>query len=140
MELQFEYETAVFPELLPESRKLAGSCCIMQYCFWSVCTGCFEKEKNRKNLFCVGNAGSGRNLSGSKRSDETPRGVSGDDAGCGTGRLFFLSGRKRKNYLIDGGSSSVDAAGRYRLEPFLKFRGVKRLDYVWVTHGECGVT
>lgn len=59
-----------------------------------------------------------------------------DYAGCGTGRLFFLSGRKRKNYLIDGGSSSVDAAGRYRLEPFLKFRGVKRLDYVWVTHGD----
>ncbi len=26
--------------------------------------------------------------------------------------------------------------GRYRLEPFLKFRGVKRLDYVWVTHGD----
>lgn len=31
---------------------------------------------------------------------------------------------------------SVDAVGRYRLEPFLKFRGVKRLDYVWVTHGD----
>ena len=30
----------------------------------------------------------------------------------------------------------ADAAGRYRLEPFLKFRGVKRLDYVWVTHGD----
>ena len=31
-----------------ESRKLAGSCCIMQYCFWSVCTGCFEKRKQEK--------------------------------------------------------------------------------------------
>lgn len=59
-----------------------------------------------------------------------------DYAGCGTGRLFFFRDGNGKNYLIDGGSSSVDAAGRYRLEPFLKFRGVKRLDYVWVTHGD----
>ena len=59
-----------------------------------------------------------------------------DYAGCGTGRLLFFRDGNGKNYLIDGGSSSVDAAGRYRLEPFLKFRGVKRLDYVWVTHGD----
>ena len=85
-----------FSRMLPESRKLAGSCCIMQYCFWSVCTGCFERE-NRKNLFCVGNAGSGRNLSGSKRSDETPRGVSGDDAGCGTGRWNFSENTQWEN-------------------------------------------
>ena len=50
--------------------------------------------------------------------------------------FFFFRDGNGKNYLIDSGSSSVDAAGRYRLEPFLKFRGVKRLDYVWVTHGD----
>ena len=54
----------------------------------------------------------------------------------GQGDCFFFRDGNGKNYLIDGGSSSVDAAGRYRLEPFLKFRGVKRLDYVWVTHGD----
>ncbi|MFQ9344425.1 MAG: MBL fold metallo-hydrolase [Coprococcus sp.] len=59
-----------------------------------------------------------------------------DYAGCGQGDCFFFRDGNGKNYLIDGGSSSVDAAGRYRLEPFLKFRGVKRLDYVWVTHGD----
>ena len=47
----------------------------------------------------------------------------------GQGDCFFFRDGNGKNYLIDGGSSSVDAAGRYRLEPFLKFRGVKRLDY-----------
>lgn len=54
----------------------------------------------------------------------------------GQGDCFFLRDGTGKNYLIDGGSSSVDAAGKYRLEPFLKFQGVKRLDYVWVTHGD----
>lgn len=54
----------------------------------------------------------------------------------GQGDCFFFRDGTGKNYLIDGGSSSVDAAGKYRLEPFLKFQGVKRLDYVWVTHGD----
>lgn len=54
----------------------------------------------------------------------------------GQGDCFFLRDGTGKNYLIDGGSSSVDAVGKYRLEPFLKFQGVKRLDYVWVTHGD----
>lgn len=54
----------------------------------------------------------------------------------GQGDCFFFRDGNGKNYLIDGGSSSVDAAGKYRLEPFLKFRGVKKLDYVWVTHGD----
>ena len=54
----------------------------------------------------------------------------------GQGDCFFFRDGTGKNYLIDGGSSSVDAAGRYRLEPFLKYQGVKKLDYVWVTHGD----
>ena len=54
----------------------------------------------------------------------------------GQGDCFFFRDGTGKNYLIDGGSSSVDAVGKYRLEPFLKFQGVKRLDYVWVTHGD----
>lgn len=54
----------------------------------------------------------------------------------GQGDCFFFRDGNGKNYLIDGGSSSVDAAGRYRLEPFLKFQGVRKLDYVWVTHGD----
>ena len=86
----FEYETAVFQELLPESRKLAGSCCIMQYCFWSVCTGCFEKRKKQEKTVFAGNAGSGRNLSGSKQSDENTMGVfSGDVLDVGQGDGIF---------------------------------------------------
>lgn len=54
----------------------------------------------------------------------------------GQGDCFFFRDGTGKNYLIDGGSSSVDQVGKYRIEPFLKSQGVKRLDYVWVTHGD----
>ncbi len=55
----------------------------------------------------------------------------------GQGDCFFFRDGNGKNYLIDGGSSSVrckeeDTGWNH----FLKFRGVKRLDYVWVTHGD----
>lgn len=35
---------------------------------------------------------------------------------------------------IDGGSTSVDSVGKYRIIPFLKFKGVKVIDYAIVTH------
>ena len=38
--------------------------------------------------------------------------------------------------LIDGGSSDTKKVGRYQIEPFLKCRGVGRLDYVFVSHGD----
>ncbi len=38
--------------------------------------------------------------------------------------------------LVDGGSSSVKKVGQYRMEPFLKSKGVAELDYVFVTHGD----
>lgn len=38
------------------------------------------------------------------------------------------------HYLIDGGSSSVGKVGQYRIEPFLKAKGVGRLDGVILTH------
>lgn len=54
----------------------------------------------------------------------------------GQGDCFFLRGPDGTTGLIDGGSSSVDQVGRYRLEPFLKSQGVGSLDYVWVSHGD----
>lgn len=38
------------------------------------------------------------------------------------------------HYLIDGGSSSVGKVGQYRIEPFLKAKGVGRLNGVILTH------
>ncbi len=54
------------------------------------------------------------------------------DVGQGDG--LFLRTRDGMTCLIDGGSSDVKEVGRYRILPFLKERGVGRVDYVLVTH------
>lgn len=54
------------------------------------------------------------------------------DVGQGDG--LFLRTEEGTTCLIDGGSSDVKQVGRYRILPFLKERGVGRLDYVMVTH------
>lgn len=56
------------------------------------------------------------------------------DVGQGDG--IFIRDPAGGTCLIDGGSSSEDQIGRYTLEPFLKSRGVDRLDYVLVSHGD----
>ncbi len=38
------------------------------------------------------------------------------------------------NCLIDGGSSTEMNVGQYRVLPYLKYRGIRRLDYIFVTH------
>lgn len=54
----------------------------------------------------------------------------------GQGDCFFIRGPENRTYLIDGGSSTVGKAGRYRIEPFLKSQGVGTLDYIFVSHGD----
>lgn len=54
----------------------------------------------------------------------------------GQGDAFFIQGPEGVTYLIDGGSSSVSQVGKYRIEPYLKWKGIGTLDYVWVTHGD----
>lgn len=54
----------------------------------------------------------------------------------GQGDSIFIKGPKGHTYLIDGGSSEVKKVGRYRIESFLKSQGVRKLDYVFVTHGD----
>lgn len=56
------------------------------------------------------------------------------DVGQGDG--IFIKGPKGGTYLNDGGSSDVEAVGKYRIESFLKSQGVGKLDYVFVTHGD----
>ncbi len=45
-----------------------------------------------------------------------------------------------KNIMIDGGSTDVDEVGRYRIVPFLKYMGISRLDYVFITHSDADHT
>lgn len=56
------------------------------------------------------------------------------DVGQGDG--IFLCGPEKVTYLIDGGSSDVKQVGKYRIEPFLKAKGVETVDYVFVSHGD----
>ena len=39
-----------------------------------------------------------------------------------------------KVYMIDGGSSSVSALYRYRIESALKYKGIRKIDYVMISH------
>lgn len=55
------------------------------------------------------------------------------DVGQGDG--IFLETREWK-ILVDSGSSQLKSLGENRLTPFLKSRGITKLDYVFVTHGD----
>lgn len=54
------------------------------------------------------------------------------DVGQGEG-IFFRSG-EGVSFFVDGGSTSVKDAGRYRILPFLKYRGIRRMDYWLISH------
>lgn len=54
------------------------------------------------------------------------------DVGQGDG--VYITTGDGTNLFIDGGSSSVSKVGIYRILPFLKKRGVKRIDYWFVSH------
>lgn len=56
------------------------------------------------------------------------------DVGQGDG--IYLKSPSGKRCLIDGGSTDVTAVGEYRIAPFLKNQGTRRLDYVFVSHGD----
>lgn len=54
----------------------------------------------------------------------------------GQGECICLELPGGENYLIDGGSSSVSNVEDYRIEPFLKSRGITVLDAVFLSHGD----
>lgn len=51
----------------------------------------------------------------------------------GQGDCMYISSGKY-SILIDGGSSSKKNVGKYTIIPFLKYKGVRSLDYVVLTH------
>lgn len=56
------------------------------------------------------------------------------DVGQGDG--LYIRGPSGGHYFVDGGSSDVKGVGKYRIESFLKSRGVGTLDYVFLSHGD----
>ena len=62
------------------------------------------------------------------------------DVGQGDGLvLSFSSGHpfaQEKVFLCDGGSSDVQNVGRYRLLPYLEYRGIREVEAVFVSHAD----
>jgi competence protein ComEC len=54
------------------------------------------------------------------------------DVGQGDG--IVIQSVDGTNYMIDGGSTNVKNVGKYRILPYLKSKGIKKLDYCILTH------
>lgn len=54
----------------------------------------------------------------------------------GQGDCIYLADGQGGRYLIDGGSSDKKEIETYQIIPFLKYRGVSRLDAVFVSHSD----
>ena len=54
------------------------------------------------------------------------------DVGQGDG--IYISGGDETTYFIDGGSSNVKEVGLNRILPFLKAKGIQKIDYWFVSH------
>lgn len=52
----------------------------------------------------------------------------------GQGDCIIVKSETGKIYLIDGGSTSVSKVGAYRILPYLKYMGIKEIDYVLISH------
>ncbi len=56
------------------------------------------------------------------------------DVGQGDG--LVLESESGMTYLIDGGSSDIKDVGKYRILPFLLYRGIDVIDYAIVSHSD----
>lgn len=54
----------------------------------------------------------------------------------GQGDCILITTGDGTNIMIDGGSLDVKGVGEYRILPALKYYGMSRLDYVFITHGD----
>ncbi len=63
---------------------------------------------------------------------EKPFEISFLDVGQGDG--IYISDGSDASFFIDGGSSNIEAVGEYRILPFLKSKGISKIDYWFVSH------
>lgn len=56
------------------------------------------------------------------------------DVGQGDG--ICIQTREGATLFIDGGSSDTDQVGTYRIEPYLKYNAIDRVDYWFVSHSD----
>ena len=62
------------------------------------------------------------------------RGFELDVLDVGQGDGMYLHTKEGTNFFFDGGSTDVSKVGTYRMLPFLKAKGVKKIDYWIVSH------
>lgn len=67
-------------------------------------------------------------------SDSPVDGVSMTFLDVGQGDCIWIESAKGEHFLVDGGSSSKSKVGTYTMIPYLKYRGVSKLDAVFLTH------
>lgn len=58
----------------------------------------------------------------------------------GQGEGIVIHAKNNTTYMIDGGSSNVNEVGKYRILPFLKAKGIKKLNYSILTHPDADHT
>jgi competence protein ComEC len=54
----------------------------------------------------------------------------------GQGECIFAETKTGVKLMFDCGSTSIKKVGRYRVEPFLRYKGISKIDYVFVSHGD----
>lgn len=93
-----------------------------------------ERQSRRISWFCIGIGCLGMGILCGHYGEKNTLEIT--VLSVGQGDCIHIRGPEGKNYLVDGGSSDVNEVGRYRIEPYLKARGVGALDYVMVSHGD----
>lgn len=54
----------------------------------------------------------------------------------GQGDFFYVKTKEGINVTIDGGSSDIREVAKYRMVPFLKYKGISTIDYAFISHGD----
>lgn len=67
-------------------------------------------------------------------SDSPVEGVSMTFLDVGQGDCIWIESAKGEHFLVDGGSTSKSRVGAYTIVPYLKYKGVAKLDAVFLTH------
>lgn len=127
---------------LPGAVFLTGKWDLFQILSWYgillLAGGIIRQDKKRKNICPVLCASviccflAGKVYADSGRGQQTEIVVL--DVGQGDG--IFIRTADGTNLFIDGGSSDVSGVGNYRILPFLKSRGIRAIDYWFVSHSD----
>ena len=87
-------------------------------------------------MLCIGMLGFGMWLLGYRARPNLR--IACLDVGQGDGIVLEIEGTW--NLLIDGGSSNKSAVGQYQILPYLKSRGISRLDGIFISHTDGAIS